>query len=146
MSPKCSALMAGLQRALAFEDAGGFYGVLRPRLGLESSLGNRFASVLADSVGAVFNALQRGIDLAKLLAFGLGQAEHQVLIVGIGADVRHVNRHVREVATARAKSLGLHRVQVANEFTTFLQKEIAVVIELPFIKLGLDGLDGRLLS
>jgi len=49
-----------------------------------------------------------GVNWAKALAFGLGQAEHEVLIVGVRADVGHVDRHMGDIPAVGLQRFGFH--------------------------------------
>src|SRR6202451_798840 len=68
----------------------GLRGVARERDGEQALLGDRLRRDLADPVGAVAHALDRGLDLRERLLLAGDQAEREVAVERVRAGVRHV--------------------------------------------------------
>src|SRR5262249_13343189 len=91
----------------------------RVRERLKPGFSDRLATFLAAAELATIEPSQRLVDLFESSLFVLDQAEREFLIIILGSDVRHVQRHVREVprrvGLVASQRLVGHLVEIATE-------------------------------
>ena len=118
--------------------------VLRPWLCVEASLWNWLTRELAHAVGLGNHAVEGFIDFAKQFAFGFSHTNGKVLIERIGADVRHVNRHVGQIAARTAERVFFKAGHALDEFGASLKQNGLVLVQFLGGETSLDCRDLRI--
>ena len=118
-----------------FQEAGIFDAVLGPGDGFEADAGDGLAGALADAEGAFINSDKGILNFAEDLPFRLDETQSKFLLEVVGADVGHVDGNVREVGAA-FEGFGFHGADIADDFATFFEEEVAEILEVGLGEIG----------
>src|SRR3990167_8391811 len=103
----------------ALELAGALDAEWRVRDCIEAGLCDSAIAFDTRTIDPVFDPFKSSFDLIERLFLVLQHAQRKLLFVVVGPDIRHVDRHTREIAAGFAPSLAQcrfgHRMDVSSK-------------------------------
>jgi len=115
-----------------FEQPGEFDAVARLGAGVQSGPADGFAGPFADAVAMLFDLDEGTVYFTQGLALTFDEAQGELLLIIVGADVGHVDGHIGEVAAGVVLIVvqGAHRhaVDVAEDFVAAFEQQCSVTV------------------